>query len=91
MRQFFNRGFNGFRNQFRAGRRFNSEQADNSFKAWRDYFFSTHFWGPAANWGIPIAAIADCQKSPEIISLSPGGPLELMLLRAFAFDDSPNF
>ncbi|CAG5111527.1 Oidioi.mRNA.OKI2018_I69.chr2.g5828.t1.cds [Oikopleura dioica] len=68
MRQFFNRGFNGFRNQFRAGRRFNAEQADNSFKAWRDYFFSTHFWGPAANWGIPIAAIADCQKSPEIIS-----------------------
>ncbi|PNF21940.1 Mitochondrial pyruvate carrier 1, partial [Cryptotermes secundus] len=30
--------------------------------------FSTHFWGPVANWGIPIAAIADTQKSPQFIS-----------------------
>ncbi|OZJ03684.1 hypothetical protein BZG36_03502 [Bifiguratus adelaidae] len=29
---------------------------------------STHFWGPVANWGIPIAAIADTRKSPELIS-----------------------
>ena len=29
-------------------------------------FYSTHFWGPEANWGIPIAAIADI--SPEVIS-----------------------
>lgn len=30
---------------------------------------STHFWGPVANWGIPIAAIADISnKPPEIIS-----------------------
>ncbi|CAD0200534.1 unnamed protein product [Chrysodeixis includens] len=28
----------------------------------------THFWGPFANWAIPLAAIADTQKSPEIIS-----------------------
>nr|CAD7264881.1 unnamed protein product [Timema shepardi] len=28
----------------------------------------THFWGPVANWGIPIAAIADTQKSPQFIS-----------------------
>lgn len=27
-----------------------------------------HFWGPVANWGLPIAAIADMKKSPEIIS-----------------------
>lgn len=29
---------------------------------------STHFWGPIANWGIPIAALADIRKNPEIIS-----------------------
>lgn len=27
-----------------------------------------HFWGPVANWGLPIAAITDMKKSPEIIS-----------------------
>ncbi|KAI5280590.1 hypothetical protein KEM54_003630 [Ascosphaera aggregata] len=31
-----------------------------------DYFCSTHFWGPASNFGIPIAAIADMRKNPEI-------------------------
>lgn len=30
--------------------------------------FSTHFWGPVANWGIPIAAIADFNKDPKFIS-----------------------
>lgn len=29
---------------------------------------STHFWGPVANWGIPIAALADIRKDPRIIS-----------------------
>ncbi|KAL8656686.1 MAG: hypothetical protein Q9210_000118 [Variospora velana] len=33
-----------------------------------NYFCSTHFWGPASNFGIPIAAIADFQKDPEFIS-----------------------
>ncbi|KPP77085.1 hypothetical protein Z043_103520 [Scleropages formosus] len=47
-------------------------------KEFRDYlmsmyfplFFSKlkHFWGPVANWGLPIAAISDMKKSPEIIS-----------------------
>ncbi|KFA66524.1 hypothetical protein S40285_00749 [Stachybotrys chlorohalonatus IBT 40285] len=32
------------------------------------YFCSTHFWGPASNFGIPIAAVLDTQKSPELIS-----------------------
>ncbi|KAJ3101249.1 pyruvate transporter mpc1 [Phlyctochytrium planicorne] len=27
-----------------------------------------HFWGPVANWGLPLAAIADTRKSPEFIS-----------------------
>ncbi|XP_026682696.1 mitochondrial pyruvate carrier 1 [Diaphorina citri] len=31
-------------------------------------FSSTHFWGPVANWGIPLAAIADLKKDPSIIS-----------------------
>lgn len=54
-----------------------------SVKEWRDYFLSTHFWGPVANWGLPLAALADLkvnfsisdfqrrfsfQKDPEMIS-----------------------
>ncbi|KAL4640883.1 mitochondrial pyruvate carrier 1 isoform X2 [Arapaima gigas] len=31
-------------------------------------FSEPHFWGPVANWGLPIAAISDMKKSPEIIS-----------------------
>ncbi|CAF0885024.1 unnamed protein product [Rotaria sp. Silwood1] len=27
-----------------------------------------HFWGPVANWGLPLAALADLKKDPEIIS-----------------------
>ncbi|PWZ02088.1 UPF0041-domain-containing protein [Testicularia cyperi] len=44
------------------------------FSAWirspaaREYFFSTHFWGPVANWGLPLAAIADLSKDEEMIS-----------------------
>ncbi|KAI8917471.1 hypothetical protein BC831DRAFT_484700 [Entophlyctis helioformis] len=37
-------------------------------KEFRTYLMSTHFWGPVANWGLPLAAIADTQKSPELIS-----------------------
>ncbi|KAK8082576.1 hypothetical protein PG996_001357 [Apiospora saccharicola] len=32
------------------------------------YFCSTHFWGPVSNFGIPIAAVMDTQKSPDLIS-----------------------
>jgi hypothetical protein len=39
-----------------------------SSKDFRTYLTSTHFWGPVANWGLPIAAIADTKKSPEFIS-----------------------
>ena len=28
-------------------------------KDFRDCLMSTHFWGPVANWGLPIAAIND--------------------------------
>ncbi|XP_066171933.1 mitochondrial pyruvate carrier 1 [Sylvia atricapilla] len=37
-------------------------------KEFRDYLMSTHFWGPVANWGLPVAAINDMKKSPEIVS-----------------------
>ncbi|XP_051946095.1 mitochondrial pyruvate carrier 1 [Xyrauchen texanus] len=37
-------------------------------KEFRDYLMRSHFWGPVANWGLPIAAISDMKKSPEIIS-----------------------
>ncbi|KAJ9157646.1 hypothetical protein NKR23_g416 [Pleurostoma richardsiae] len=33
-----------------------------------DYICSTHFWGPVSNFGIPVAAVMDTQKSPEMIS-----------------------
>ncbi|KAG8766765.1 hypothetical protein FRC12_006670 [Ceratobasidium sp. 428] len=36
--------------------------------AGRDYFFSTHFWGPVANWGLPLAALSDLSKDEEMIS-----------------------
>ncbi|KAJ1653946.1 pyruvate transporter mpc1 [Dispira simplex] len=37
-------------------------------KEFRSYLCSTHFWGPVANWGLPLAAMADMKKDPEIIS-----------------------
>ncbi|KAI5478430.1 UPF0041-domain-containing protein [Pseudohyphozyma bogoriensis] len=41
----------------------------------RKYFFSTHFWGPLANWGLPLAALADLKKEPDFIS----GPMTAAL------------
>ncbi|KAJ4729418.1 Mitochondrial pyruvate carrier [Melia azedarach] len=29
---------------------------------------TAHFWGPAVNWGMPIAAVVDTRKAPEQIS-----------------------
>ncbi|KAK7729982.1 Small nuclear ribonucleoprotein-associated protein B [Cytospora paraplurivora] len=40
-----------------------------------DYICSTHFWGPVSNFGIPLAAVADTFKSPELIS----GPMTFAL------------
>ncbi|KAM9180360.1 mitochondrial pyruvate carrier 1-like protein [Dugong dugon] len=37
-------------------------------KEFREYLASTHFWGPVANWGLPLAAFKDMRASPEIIS-----------------------
>ncbi|KIH94020.1 hypothetical protein SPBR_05999 [Sporothrix brasiliensis 5110] len=33
-----------------------------------DAFVEEHFWGPVSNFGIPIAAVMDTQKSPDLIS-----------------------
>ncbi|GAM83437.1 hypothetical protein ANO11243_014250 [Dothideomycetidae sp. 11243] len=41
-----------------------------------DYLCSTHFWGPASNFGIPLAAVMDTQKDPEFIS----GPMTMALV-----------
>ncbi|XP_067048718.1 mitochondrial pyruvate carrier 1-like [Acropora muricata] len=30
--------------------------------------FFQHFWGPVANWGLPLAAMSDMKKDPEFIS-----------------------
>ncbi|KAI9753752.1 MAG: hypothetical protein M1815_006018 [Lichina confinis] len=30
------------------------------------YVCSTHFWGPVSNFGIPVAAVMDTQKDPQI-------------------------
>ncbi|KAL8997895.1 MAG: hypothetical protein Q9169_002977 [Polycauliona sp. 2 TL-2023] len=42
------------------------------------YFCSTHFWGPFSNFGIPIAAILDTQKDPEL----GGGREEALKMKA---------
>ncbi|KAL6716406.1 pyruvate transporter mpc1 [Lecanora helva] len=42
-----------------------------------NYVFSTHFWGPVSNFGIPVAAVMDTQKDPEIISGRMTGALLL--------------
>ncbi|KAH7601361.1 uncharacterized protein GVI51_H03113 [Nakaseomyces glabratus] len=40
------------------------------------YVFTTHFWGPVSNFGIPIAALYDLKKDPTLIS----GPMTLALV-----------
>ncbi|XP_020622760.1 mitochondrial pyruvate carrier 1-like [Orbicella faveolata] len=37
-------------------------------KEFREYLCSTHFWGPVANWGLPLAAMSDMKRDPEYIS-----------------------
>ncbi|CCF57213.1 hypothetical protein KAFR_0C02200 [Kazachstania africana CBS 2517] len=40
------------------------------------YVFTTHFWGPVSNFGIPIAALYDLKKDPTLIS----GPMTFALI-----------
>ncbi|ORX56226.1 UPF0041-domain-containing protein [Hesseltinella vesiculosa] len=41
----------------------------------KDYITSTHFWGPVANWGIPLAALGDIKKDASLISGNMTGAL----------------
>ena len=52
---------------------------------------STHFWGPVANWGLPLAALADMKKSPDLISGKMTGALMVysMLFMRFAWMVQP--
>ncbi|KAK4160721.1 hypothetical protein QBC43DRAFT_325131 [Cladorrhinum sp. PSN259] len=47
-----------------------------------DYICSTHFWGPVSNYSIPIAAVYDTQKSPDLIS---GKMTAALTVYAFTF------
>ncbi|KHN79619.1 putative mitochondrial pyruvate carrier 2 [Toxocara canis] len=60
-------------------------------KEWLDYFMSTHFWGPLANWGLPLAAIADLKKDPEKISgsMTPAMILYSSVCMRFAWHVQP--
>ncbi|XP_074179972.1 mitochondrial pyruvate carrier 1-like protein [Rhinolophus sinicus] len=51
-------------------------------KEFRDYITSTHFWGPVANWGLPLAAVNDMKASPEVIS---GRMTTALILYSMAF------
>ncbi|KAG9012773.1 pyruvate transporter mpc1 [Tulasnella sp. JGI-2019a] len=58
----------------------------------RDYFFSTHFWGPVANWGLPLAALADITgKDEEMISgtMTPTLALYSTVFMRFAWQVQP--
>ncbi|KAG0368492.1 pyruvate transporter mpc1 [Mortierella sp. AD032] len=44
------------------------------------YRSDLHFWGPVANWGLPLAAIADFKKDPELISGNMTGALTVYSL-----------
>lgn len=60
-------------------------------KEFREYLMSTHFWGPVANWGIPIAALADIKKDPKIISgtMTTALCLYSMVFMRFAWKVTP--
>lgn len=60
-------------------------------KEFREYLMSTHFWGPVANWGIPLAALADIQKDPKIISgtMTTALCLYSMIFMRFAWKVQP--
>ncbi|EAN32825.1 Mitochondrial pyruvate carrier 1 [Theileria parva strain Muguga] len=41
----------------------------------KNYFLSSHFWGPVANWGFVIAGLTEVTKNPEFISPKMTGVL----------------
>ncbi|KAB0405988.1 hypothetical protein E2I00_014598 [Balaenoptera physalus] len=56
-------------------------------KEFRDYVTSTHFWGPVANWGLPLAAFKDMRAPPDIISgrMTTALIFYSMVFRRFAY------
>jgi len=60
-------------------------------KETKDYLLSTHFWGPVANWGLPLAAISDFKKDPKFISGKMTAALSLysLLFMRFAWVVQP--
>lgn len=46
---------------------------------------TVHFWGPAANWGLIIAAMLDMNKPPEMISTNMTSVLALYSLMFMRF------
>ncbi|ESN90145.1 hypothetical protein HELRODRAFT_186214 [Helobdella robusta] len=59
--------------------------------SWGKYLTSSHFWGPVANWGLPIAAIMDSQLTPEKISgkMTPALCVYSVLFMRFAWKVQP--
>ncbi|KAM6143230.1 mitochondrial pyruvate carrier 1-like protein [Erethizon dorsatum] len=51
-----------------VGTLFQKARAYVKTKEFRDYLTSMHFWGPVANWGLPLAAFNDMKRPPDIIS-----------------------
>lgn len=47
----------------------------------RSYFLTTHFFGPLANWTLPVAAISDIVTRPDTI-ISPTMTTALVLYSA---------
>ncbi|MDC6274328.1 hypothetical protein PP714_10090 [Lacticaseibacillus paracasei] len=41
------------------------------------YVFTTHFWGPVSNFGIPVAAVLDLRNKPED---TISGPMTVSLI-----------
>ncbi|KAK9384026.1 UPF0041-domain-containing protein [Kockiozyma suomiensis] len=53
---------------------------DRAFPKRRRDVCSTHFWGPVSNFGIPIAAVMDIKKDPQLVSGPMTGSLILYSL-----------
>ncbi|GMH45148.1 hypothetical protein BSKO_13105 [Bryopsis sp. KO-2023] len=63
-------------------------------RAWavsEEGIFTTHFWGPVANWGFVLAGMADAQKEPDLISPKMTGVLSVysILFMRFAWRVQP--
>ncbi|XP_036618185.1 mitochondrial pyruvate carrier 1-like protein [Trichosurus vulpecula] len=60
-------------------------------KGFQEYVKSPHFWGPVANWGLPLAAFEDMRASPVILScrMTPALILYSLAFMFFAYRVQP--